>query len=107
MGQKKCLIGVAMITLSVLPMTSFAVYSWQAGSAYPQGSETCYNEILYKARWWATPGEEPGSSQWGAWVADVASKTCVESMSMAKQDELLKSLPTIFETNNNKKGSSD
>ncbi|MCF7499533.1 MULTISPECIES: hypothetical protein [unclassified Pseudoalteromonas] len=94
---------IAMITLSVLPMSSFALDSWQAGSAYPQGSETCYNEILYKARWWATPGEEPGSSQWGAWVADVVSKTCVHNV--VKQDELLKSLPTIFEANN-KKGSS-
>ena len=104
MGQKICLIGVAMITLSVLPMTSFAVDSWQAGSAYPQGSETCYNEILYKARWWATPGEEPGSSQWGAWVADVASKTCVESV-VNKQENLLKSLPTIIENNQKKESS--
>ncbi|GKW53348.1 hypothetical protein GBO14_16695 [Pseudoalteromonas shioyasakiensis] len=106
MGQKSRIVAAAMITLSALPMSSFAVDSWQAGNAYPQGSETCYNEILYKARWWATPGEEPGSSQWGAWVADVASKTCVQSV-VKKQDDLLKSLPTIFEPNNNKKGSSD
>ena len=84
MGYKTRCFAIAMITLSVLPMSSFAVDSWQAGSAYPQGSETCYNEILYKARWWAT---------------------CVQNV--VKQDELLKSLPTIFEANNKKGSSSD
>ncbi|QWV07116.1 hypothetical protein KQ246_19060 (plasmid) [Pseudoalteromonas shioyasakiensis] len=65
MGQKSRFFAAAMITLSTMPISSFAVDSWQAGSAYPQGSETCYNEILYKARWWATPGEEPGSFSMG------------------------------------------
>ena len=104
MGLKTHIVASLMIMLSALPITSHAVDSWQAGSAYPQGSETCYNEILYKARWWATPGEEPGSSQWGAWVADVASKTCVESV-VNKQENLLKSLPTIIENNQKKESS--
>ncbi|WP_404343330.1 hypothetical protein [Pseudoalteromonas mariniglutinosa] len=109
MSQKAPFIALAMVILTTAS-TSFATEPWQPGSPYPQGSEICYKDILYKARWWATPGEQPGHSHWGAWVANVTSKSCsaaiISSPHHEQANNQLKSLPTIFDITK-EKGSSD
>ncbi|MDO5602706.1 MAG: glycosyl hydrolase family 18 protein [Oscillospiraceae bacterium] len=40
--------------------------TWNAETVYTGGETVSYNGKLYKARWW-TQGEQPGSTQDGAW----------------------------------------
>ena len=40
--------------------------TWSASEIYTQGMQVIYGGVAWEAQWW-TQGEEPGSSEWGAW----------------------------------------
>ena len=81
MNIKKSITLAVMTALSTIPWQSTANDVWQQSISYTAGSEVCFASTLYKARWWANPGEEPGSSQWGAWVAKADSTVCDNTVS--------------------------
>ena len=46
--------------------TSKNYNTWNSDTAYNKDDIVEYENKLYKAKWW-TKGEQPGSSEWGAW----------------------------------------
>lgn len=76
----KSIICSVMTALSIIPWQSHAADVWQADKSYTGGSEVCYANTLYKAKWWANPGEAPGATQWGAWAVQLDSTPCYTSV---------------------------
>ncbi|MET9293499.1 chitinase C-terminal domain-containing protein [Streptomyces sp. NPDC003077] len=48
------------------PGGTCTVTAWDAATSYTGGTQVSHKGHNWKAKWW-TKGEEPGSSQWGAW----------------------------------------
>lgn len=80
MNFNKSIIYGAMTALSIVPWQSHAADVWQVDKSYSGGSEVCFASTLYKAKWWANPGEEPGATQWGAWAVQLDSTPCDTSV---------------------------
>ena len=49
-----------------LTVNAATLPQWDSSTVYTGGSQVTYDGKTYEAQWW-TQGEQPGSSQWGAW----------------------------------------
>ncbi|CAM3811092.1 glycoside hydrolase family 19 protein [Parendozoicomonas haliclonae] len=63
----KPLVLAMLVAGATLPLTAIAADAYNASQSYPAGEQVSYGGNIYKAKWWANPGQSPADSVENAW----------------------------------------